>query len=131
MATRKPKAATARPARGGPSRYDPKHCDEAIATLAKGHSLAGLAGKLGVDRRTVTNWRHQYPEFDQACERGQMMAIHYWEGEAQRLARTGKGNASVVIFALKNRAPEDWRERIEHTGADGKAIDHSITISFK
>ena len=118
MATAKTKTGRNRPARGGVCRYDPAHCDTALETLAEGHSLAGLAGKIGVDRRTITNWRNQYPEFDDACERGQMMAVYWWERQARNLAMTGEGNAATVIFGLKNRAPEDWRDKqeVEHSG---------------
>ena len=36
----------------------------------------------------------------------------------------------MVIFGLKNRAAEDWRDRVEHTGADGGPMQSVQRIEY-
>ena len=50
------------------------------------------------------------------------MCAAWWESLARKNAETGKGNATLTVFGLKNMAPDDWAERIEHTGAGGGPI---------
>ena len=53
-----------------------------------------------------------------------------WEARLAKIADEGGGNGSAVsvIFGLKNVAPEEWRDRIEHTGKDGGPIQ-SVTLT--
>lgn len=109
---------------GRPSDYDPAYCDEAITFLADGYSLAALAGKLSVTRQTIYNWIDQYPEFFDAVKTGQAKAALWWEQANRNLALTGQGNATSIIFGLKNRASDEWRDvkATELTGANGGPI---------
>lgn len=118
---------TARPV-GRPSTYDAKYCDEAIACLTEGHSLAGFAGRIKVSRATIYTWTEQHPEFLDAVKTGQARAIEFWEARLIDMARTGKGNVTAIIFGLKNRAAEEWKDRIEHTGKDGAPISHDLSL---
>lgn len=81
--------------------------------------MTGLAGKLKIARSNVYEWRKRYPEFDEACTVGQAAAAYWWEQRLIAMAKSGIGNAAATIFGVKNRAPEDWRDRSE--------IDHSGT----
>jgi len=110
--------------------YQPEFCQIAVETLSEGHSLTGLAGRLGVARSTVFKWRDDYPEFNEACIQGMAAATYWWEQRARESAAGGKGNPATIIFGLKNRAADDWRERIEHTGADGGAIETVSRIEY-
>ena len=122
-------ASADKPKIGRPYAYRPEYCDIAVETLAQGHSLTGLAGRLGVARSTVFKWRDDFPEFDQACIQGMAGAVYWWEQRAHESAMKNTGSPATIIFALKNRAPEDWRDvqRTEHTGADGGPIRVSAT----
>jgi len=127
-AKRSPASGEVAPTRrhGAQSAYRPEYCDIAIETLSDGHSIAGLAGRIGVARSTVFLWREKHPEFDEAVRVGLAGAVYWWEQRAAESARGGKGNPATIIFGLKNRAADDWRDRIEHTGAEGGAI-HTIS----
>lgn len=109
---------------GRPSDYDPSYCDEAITFLADGFSLAALAGKLGVARSTIYKWVEEHPEFSDAVKTGQAKAVLWWETANRNLALTGEGNATSIIFGLKNRASDEWRDvkATEITGANGGPI---------
>ena len=109
---------------GRPSSYDPKFCDEAVEFLADGYSLAAFAGHIGVTRQTVYNWLDLHPEFFDAVKTGQAKAVLWWEKANRELALTGEGNATAIVFGLKNRASDEWRDvkAIEASGPDGGPI---------
>jgi transposase-like protein len=109
---------------GRPSKYSEAYCNEVIECLGQGHSVTAFAGQIGVARSTVFKWAEEHKEFSDALKVGQAKAVSFWEVILADVARNGKGNATAVIFALKNRAADDWADKVvtEHTGKDGGAI---------
>lgn len=109
---------------GRPSKYRDAYCVEVIETLAEGLSVTAFAGRIGVNRATVFNWANEHPEFFDALKVGQAKAAEFWEKLLVENARTGKGNATACIFGLKNRASEDWADKVlnEHSGPNGGPI---------
>lgn len=101
---------------GRPSKYNPDRCAEVIASSAEGHSLTGYAGSIGVTQQTITNWAKQYPEFADAVAEAKAACLLCWEKKLIAAANDKKdsGNIAAIIFALKNRGPDDWRERVDH-----------------
>jgi hypothetical protein len=55
--------------RAPPTHYDPRFAQLVIEDMAKGYSFGGFAGRIGVARKTINDWREKHPEFDQACDR--------------------------------------------------------------
>ncbi len=111
---------------GRPTDYDPAFCEQAVEFLKDGYSLAALAGELGVARSTVYLWADTHPAFSDAVKRGQAGAVLWWEKQNRNLAMgTGEGNATSIIFGLKNRAPDEWRDKTEtqHSGD----VNHKVT----
>lgn len=109
----------AKPVMGRPSLYRDEYCQTAIEFLSEGYSILALAAHIGVDKKTIFNWRDAYPEFDAAVRRGIAGAVLWWETRAHELVQgTTTGNAAVCIFGLKNRAADEWREQqhIDHQG---------------
>jgi hypothetical protein len=107
---------------GRPTKYDPAYCDEAETFLAGGYSIAALAGQLGVAVSTVKEWISVHPEFSASVKRGQAGAVLWWETRNIEFAETGEGNATAIIFGLKNRASEEWRDKIETEHSGGVSI---------
>lgn len=109
---------------GRPSTYDPAYCEEATTFLADGYSLAALAGHIGVARSTVYEWVNEHPEFSDAVKIGQAKAVLWWEDRNRALARGEDGNATAVVFGLKNRASDEWRDvkATEISGPDGGPV---------
>lgn len=105
---------------GRPTSYDPKYCKVAVDALRKGHSVAGVAGKIGVARSTVYLWIDTHPEFSDAVKAGQAAAALWWENKLIEVAGGGDGNVTACIFGLKNRADREWREKstVAHADAD-------------
>lgn len=109
---------------GRPSKYSPAYCDEVISTLAEGLSVTAFAGRIGVARSTVFKWAEEHPEFSDALKVGQAKATEFWEKALIAIARGDGGNATAAIFGLKNRAPDDWADKVvnEHSGPGGGPI---------
>jgi hypothetical protein len=112
---------------GRPSKYSPAYAEEVITYCAQGYSLTAFAGSIGVCRRTIAEWSEAHPEFLQAVSRAKAKRAEWWETKALDVATNGGtgGRATMVIFGLKNHAPEDFREveRRELTGKDGGPIE--------
>lgn len=102
-----------------PTKYNPAFCDVAEDFLADGFSVAALAGELSVVKSTVYEWMNTHEEFSDAVKRGQAKATLWWERRNIEFAKTGEGNATAIIFGLKNRASDEWRDKTEteHSGA--------------
>lgn len=98
---------------GRPTDYDPAYCDQVIEFLRDGYSVAAFAGQIGKAASTVELWRKVHPEFSEAVKIGQAGAVLWWENRARAVARGEDGNPTAVIFGLKNRAPDQWRDKTE------------------
>lgn len=111
-------------ARGRPSDYDPAFCEQAVEFLREGYSIAAFAGHIGVARSTVYKWIDEHEDFSDAVKTGQAGAVLWWEKANRALALGGEGNATAIVFGLKNRAPDEWRDikATELSGPNGGAI---------
>ena len=109
---------------GRPSTYDEAYCDMVVEFLKDGYSLAAFAGSIGVARSTVYKWAEEHDEFSDAVKTGQAGAVFWWEKANRSLALTGEGNATAIVFGLKNRASDEWRDvkSTELSGPGGTAI---------
>ena len=58
-----------------------------------------------------------------ALKTGQAQGARWWEDRLRDIGEDGgaPGQSTAVIFALKNRAALDWREKaeVDHTSGDG------------
>ena len=111
---------------GRPSKYDKAYCDDAIAVLGQGKSILSLAAHIGVTKSTIYNWMEEHPEFLDAVKRGQNAAAAWWEQRAIDLAVTGNGNATAIIFGLKNRAKDEWSDTTKHEHSGPVKIERII-----
>lgn len=110
---------------GRPTDYEPVFCERVIEFLKDGFSLAAFAGEIGVSRATVYNWVDAHPEFMDAVKTGQAGSVLWWERANRSLAMGGDGNATSIIFGLKNRAADEWRDvkATEISGPNGSPVE--------
>jgi len=99
--------------------YRSAYCDEVVDFLKDGYSLAAFAGHIGISRSTLYMWIDNHPDFAEAVKRAQARSALWWERRILDFAKTGQGNASAIIFGLKNRASDEWRDKT-HTELTGK-----------
>lgn len=64
--------------------------------------------KVGVSRQTLYNWRKKYEEIDEALRMGKDVADRQVENALFNAAL--EGNVTAIIFWLKNRKPDKWRD---------------------
>ena len=96
---------------GRPTTYDPAFCEQVEEFMGQGYSRMAAAGHLGVCYDTLTNWMAAHPEFFQAVKRGQAKRTVLLE-RGLLGAETGP-QVTSRIFALKNAAPEEWKDKTE------------------
>jgi hypothetical protein len=106
---------------------------------------AALAAKVG--RRTVYEWLEADPSFVALKADAHEDALDRLEGEAYRRAHDGwlepvyqggikvgsirKKSEALLMFLLKGKKPEVYRERHEHTGKDGGPIALALVTTAK
>ena len=103
---------------GRPSKYDPAYCEALVEHMRDGASITSFAASIGVARETITGWMNEHEEFSLAVKQGKAVCSAWWEKVGRKNAVEGGGNATLVIFGLKNMAAEDWRDKqeLEHSG---------------
>lgn len=136
--------------KGRPSGYKPEYANTAKHMCQLGATDIELADAFGVNVRTIYRWQADYPEFCQALKAGKDIADERVERslyqkavgythEAVKVFLHAKTATPVYapyrehvppdttagIFWLKNRRPEQWRDKQqhEHTGANGGPIE--------
>ena len=109
-----------------------------------------IAHALNISIATLTNYKKDYPQFLASLKKGKAVAdervvlslfqramgyshpdvhISNFQGMVTRtpIIKHYPPDPTSMIFWLKNRDPENWRDRKEITGADGE----SLTIEVK
>lgn len=107
---------------GRPSLYKAEYCEQVIELGKEGKSPAQIASKLEVDRQTLANWGEKHPEFFAAITRAKVEEQNWWEQKAQENLGNREFNAPVWKTSMQARFRDDYTERREHTGAEGKPL---------
>lgn len=129
--------------RGRPTKYKPEYAEQARKhCLLKGATDQQLAEYFGVAESTIKEWYSKHPEFSAMTEAGKLGAdmnvaegfykratgIEFTEttselvgGEmtvTKQVTKLIPPDAGAALNWLKNRQPEDWRDKVEvaHSG---------------
>lgn len=106
-----------------------------------------IAHNMGIKRQTLYEWKKRYPDISDALKKGKEVVDRQVENallknalgyEYEEETVTNKGdvvtirkyqhpNTTAQIFWLKNRKPQDWRDKqeVDHQG------DMSLNINIK
>ncbi len=89
--------------------------------LLEGYARGGegddeVARRLGVTKRTLRSWRQRHPEIDNVMRRAGPIAD--FEVEKALLEKAKGGDTTAMLFWLKNRRPDRWKDR----PAEGSAM---------
>ena len=89
--------------------------------LIEGWAMDGLtdeqiANKLGIGTSSFYDYKNKYSEFSEALKKGK--DIIDYQVEKALLNKALKGDTTAIIFWLKNRRPDKWRDRKEHSEID-------------
>ena len=119
---------------GRPTLYQSEFAEIARQACAEGATNLALATRLGVARGTIDNWIATVPEFGEAVREGRAVAddavvaalyaratgfkqpatkFFHYHGETKREEHTMHlpPDTHACIFWLRNRRPEEWREK--------------------
>jgi hypothetical protein len=115
---------------GRPTKYDPAYCDQVVEFMGRGFSKTAFAGEIGVCFDTLTEWANTHPEFSAAVKRGQAARTKCLE--ATLIAGETGAKVTAHIFALKNAAPEEWKDKVSHVGGGegDDPIRQELTVKF-
>lgn len=102
---------------GRPTKYDPAYCQQLIDHMTDGASITSFAADIDVARSTINKWADDNPEFSDALARGRAKCAAWWEKASRLSALNGTGNATMIVFGLKNMS-DDWndKQQLEHSG---------------
>jgi hypothetical protein len=107
---------------GRPTDFEPRFAEEILSLMAEGLSLAAAAAELGIHRQRVYDWEAKHAEFADTIKLARSKRQLFLE---RRLLKATEGPVvTSSIFALKNAAGDDWRDKQEHelTGKGGGPI---------
>jgi hypothetical protein len=66
---------------------------------------------MGIRRETLWSWRKQFPNIDNALKKTKEVVDREVENALYKKALSG--DTTALIFWLKNRRPNDWRDKRE------------------
>jgi hypothetical protein len=113
---------------GRPPKYNPEICELVTKFCMLGCTDERLAELLGIATSTLYYWKNVHPEFLEAVKNGKELADVKVVESLYKEATSG--NVTAGIFWLCNRQKDSWRQRQEHTGVNGGAIEHKHDIAF-
>jgi hypothetical protein len=115
----------AKHAGGRPSDYRPEYCEAVIAYMSQGYSLTAFAGSIRQSRDAIYDWIRAHSEFSHAVSRARAARVAWLE---TKLLRSRKGaETTAAIFALKNAAPDEWRDMKQTEYRHSLSIDQLTT----
>ena len=131
--------------------HKPEYNKQAYRLCLLGATDKDLAAFFQVTEQTINNWKKDHKDFFESLKDGKEIAdakvgeklfqrATGYEHQEDKVFCNSSGEVTVVpttkhyapdptsmIFWLKNRRPDLWRDRVEHTGADGKDLIPEMT----
>lgn len=113
---------------GRPTKYQPDWMlDKVIELGMSGASRAKIAFSLGITHETLIQWENKFPDFSEALKMSKLGSQVWLEEILQAAILGGVENVQMtgLIFALKSRHPETYREVkvTEIAGKDGDPLE--------
>ena len=113
---------------GRPSLYKKEYCEELIEWMKKGKSFWTFAVNVPCTIDTLSEWTKVHPEFSEAKMQGKVYEMDWWDNVHRKLAVTGVGNITAVVWAQKNKFPKFYRERLAK-GANQIELKQRLAVS--
>lgn len=137
-----------------PSRYRAEFAEQAVQLCRLGATDKELAEFFGVTERTINAWKGSHPAFLHALKEGKQLAdaqvadklfqraigyshpdvhISNYQGEVTitPITKHYPPDPTSMIFWLKNRRPDLWRDKPEPEDGEGNVMPVKVEISVK
>lgn len=105
---------------GRPTKYKSEYCKMLIEHMSKGFSFKSFGAIVTVDGKTLDDWCDKHPDFLLAKNFSKLKERFYWEQLHHKVTETNEGNMTGVIWAMKNKFYEDYKERRDDTNINMK-----------
>lgn len=79
-----------------------------------------MAKKMGIAPCTLYDWRNKFSEISEAIKKGRAPIDYEVENKLLELCRSG--DKTAIIFWLKNRRPDLWKDRRDKDENTDKSI---------
>jgi hypothetical protein len=119
-----------------PKTFYPKYCTQAKKLCRMGATDKEIAGFFNISQKLLNAWRNDNPKFEEAIINGRLMAdaevanslyhraIGYMHDDTDVRLVNGAVEKTIIkkyyppdstamIFYLKNRQPDKWKEKVE------------------
>lgn len=138
---------------GQPTKYKKEYAEQALKLCKLGAIDRDLADFFGVTETTINNWKDEHPKFFESIKEGKLEPDQEIENSLfnrakgmkrtiQRLSKDGDvldceeelpPDPVSMIFWLKNRRPDRWRDKQEHevTGKGGEKLSIVVNVNAK
>lgn len=136
---------------GRPTKYKEEYNEQAYKLCLLGATDAKLADFFGIAESTLYEWKLSHPDFSESLKRGKELAdaqvaeslfkratgyvapdldIKMYDGQIIKTPylKHYPPDATSAIFWLKNRQPEQWREKREHVEVDSDSGEITINV---
>lgn len=88
-----------------------------------------IAHNIGINRDTLYTWKKKYPDFADVLKRTKEVVDRQVENALFKKAC--EGDTTAMIFWLKNRRPNDWRDKRETALSGGiETTPKEINVNF-
>jgi len=113
--TSKPAAQRKKTGPKGPTKYNQDMVKKLEAFGSNGEGVVEACLVLGISKETFYEWGRKFPEFSDAIKQFKLRSQVWWEkaGRAGAVGKLAGFNARSYIFNMKNRFPDDWRDKQE------------------
>lgn len=126
---------------GRPTKYRPEFCEKVIEIMKEGATVVEVCAALGIVKDTFYSWCNPentdfQPAFADAVKEARILSQAWWHKFARNAALQPNGtyNATLIIFNLKNRCPEDFRDmataQVESSNGEGATSKIQISVNY-
>jgi len=116
------------PAGRPPIKVTKEIIEKAESLAAQGLTELQICHCLGWCQDTLIKKKKQYTELNEAIKRGKSKGIALVTSEL--LKKIKLGDTTAQIFYLKNRAPEEWRDRRENVNENKHTIEGDLKAAL-
>ena len=119
---------------GRPTVYLEEYDDLVEKHMASGLSFESFGATPGVCKDTLYEWVKKHQSFADAKKRGMIKCREWWEKQGQLgLWESGdksekKLNATIWLYNMKCRFPDDWREKSEIKQQTTHSVDNKDAL---
>lgn len=122
---------TGKPAAKYGAKWHPSACDRVIDLMAEGASKVEAAVALGITRAAFYKWLDEHPDFAAAVAEGSWRSQAWWERQGRLSLRDPTLSPALWFMQMKNRFPQDWRDRHDVTATHTVSLGDLLVSSVE